>query len=157
MMVIVLVRCLNQFDLFCLTLISVSGQKNILNSSSVFPEVLFKWVSQSHSGSEPIHSDPTPPNEPEPSMPQPGVQLHRRSKGPELVRDMLSQPLEPPSEPKGIVEATSEVINPHQQLQLVDIWLLCAFCFFRDSTTSTHVFEQSPICTEIGIIPGFQL
>ena len=62
-------------------------------------------------------------------MPQPGVQLRRRSKGPELVRDMLSQPLEPPSEPKGIVEATSEVINPHQQLQLVDIWLLCAFCF----------------------------
>ena len=62
-----------------------------------------------------------PPTEPtHASMPQPGLFLRRRTKGPALERPALTAPLEPPSEPKEVPGgSTGKVPNPHEQLQLV--------------------------------------
>ena len=59
-------------------------------------------------------------------MPQPGEPLvRRRSKGPALTRTMSSTPLVPPSEPTAPVnELTEMCVNPHLQLQLVEVWLI---------------------------------
>ena len=62
------------------------------------------------------------------AMPQPGLPLRRRTKGPALTRPVTSDPLEPPSEPPsepkedvgedgGPVE--HKVPDPQKQLQLV--------------------------------------
>eukprot|EP00438_Fugacium_kawagutii_P030696 Skav213050 [mRNA] locus=scaffold364:31684:34669:+ [translate_table: standard] len=68
----------------------------------------------------PIETTGPDPN----AMPKPGEQLlRRRSKGPALTRPMSSEPLVPPDEPKQIVVGgvpDVAVVNPHDQLQLVD-------------------------------------
>ena len=68
-------------------------------------------------GDGPVESHaPTPT----PAMPQPGLSMRRRSKGPALSRPAVTAPLEPPSEPKEVgCESTGTVPNPHEQLQLV--------------------------------------
>lgn len=59
-------------------------------------------------------------------MPAPGHELvRRRSKGPALCRPMLKcDPLTPPDAPKQVAPlAELPVVNPHQQLLLVVLWL----------------------------------
>ena len=65
---------------------------------------------------------PTSSTESPAQTPQPGM-IRRRTKRPEIVRPMVSTPLEPPSEPEKVVAAAEQpIVNPLEQLKMVVLW-----------------------------------
>lgn len=74
-------------------------------------------------GNEPEREDVTKSTTASNDLPQPEPLLRRRSKGPALTRPMTSVALVPPNMPEGVVDPNPTVVNPMEQLKLVDPWL----------------------------------
>ncbi len=87
----------------------------------VLNQVVFLFVKKIWcKGKEPEREDVTKSLAASKDMPQPEPFLRRRSKGPALTRPMTSVPLAPPNMPEGVVAPNPTVVNPLEQLKLVD-------------------------------------